>query len=108
MTGPTSSLRWFLQLCRQYITGLYHRYRRLHIIGKVRSKFNKVVRLIFHCSYFSFQGFVWFLILFHVALFVLLVIYPGPARLFQLLYNLAQKLRAMPFGWLILGSIMGE
>ncbi|KAF8592389.1 Golgi apparatus membrane protein TVP38 [Ramaria rubella] len=79
-----TKLRWCWQMCKHYVSDIYPRYRKLNLVGK---------------------GFVWFLILFHVALFALLVIF-RPARIFQFLYNLSQQLKAMRFGWLILGGVM--
>lgn len=65
------------------------------------------VELLSYLSQTSPQCFVWFIILFHVALLALLVIYT-PERTFQSLYNLSQKLKVMRFGWLILASVLGE
>ncbi|KAF8525348.1 hypothetical protein JB92DRAFT_2877537 [Gautieria morchelliformis] len=41
----------------------------------------------------------------HVVVFVILAVY-GPAQIFQILYDLSQQLKAMRFGWLILGSAL--
>ncbi|TDL29433.1 Golgi apparatus membrane protein TVP38 [Rickenella mellea] len=62
----------------------FRRYQKLNIVGKL---------------------FVWFLILFHVALAYLLFIF-GPSNIAQKLYDLAQELRNYRFGWLILGTFM--
>lgn len=37
MARPTvNSVRWFLQVSKQYLFGLDNRFRRLHIVGKVQ------------------------------------------------------------------------
>ncbi|QRV72470.1 Golgi apparatus membrane protein TVP38 [Ceratobasidium sp. AG-Ba] len=48
---------------------------------------------------------VWLLILFHVAL-IGVFIYVGPDSIFQFLYDMSQKLKAMPAGWVILSGIL--
>ncbi|KAG8766527.1 Tlg2-vesicle protein [Ceratobasidium sp. 428] len=69
---------------RQYFASAVKRYQKLSLFGK---------------------AFVWLLILFHIALIGILV-YVGPDRIFQNLYNAAQKLKAMPTGWVILSAII--
>ncbi|KAF8299895.1 hypothetical protein DL93DRAFT_2091097 [Clavulina sp. PMI_390] len=50
------------------------------------------------------KAFVWFLILLHIGI-ASVFIFIGPAKIFQTLYDTAQKLKAMPLGWLILISM---
>lgn len=101
----TNKLRRYGKLCKQYVTGLYPRYRKLNVGGKLSLSDEKSFTC--YLGLISLQCFVWFLILFHVALFATLIIYK-PARIFQFLYNLSQKLKAIRFGWLILASFMGK
>ncbi|KZT62894.1 Golgi apparatus membrane protein TVP38 [Calocera cornea HHB12733] len=51
------------------------------------------------------KGFVWFLILFHIALIALLVSVP-PDKIFQFLFNQGKALRESRFGWLIVAAII--
>ncbi|KAG9094163.1 Tlg2-vesicle protein [Ceratobasidium sp. UAMH 11750] len=69
---------------RKYCISAYRRYQKLGLFGKT---------------------FVWLLILFHIAL-IGVFIYVGPDRIFQFLYDTAQKLKAMPAGWVILSAFI--
>ncbi|KAG9102137.1 Tlg2-vesicle protein [Ceratobasidium sp. 370] len=69
---------------QKYCVGAFRRYQKLGLYGK---------------------AFVWLLILFHIAL-IGVFIYVGPERIFQFLYDAAQKLKAMPAGWIILSALI--
>ncbi|KAF8528966.1 Golgi apparatus membrane protein TVP38 [Hysterangium stoloniferum] len=77
-------LRRLAQEGKRYFTSIPSRYQRLNFIGK---------------------SFVWFLVLFHIALFAILALF-GPTRIFQWVYDMSQELKNMRFGWLILTIIM--
>jgi hypothetical protein len=52
------------------------------------------------------QVVVWIFVLFNIAVGSLFITL-GPKRLAQGLYDLSQKLANHPYGWLILGTVMG-
>ncbi|KAG9118259.1 Tlg2-vesicle protein [Ceratobasidium sp. 392] len=72
---------------RNYCVAAFKRYQKLGLLAKVDI------------------ALVWLLILFHIALIGFLI-YLGPDRIFQTLYDTAQKLKAMPAGWVILSVIL--
>ncbi|KAB5595470.1 hypothetical protein CTheo_1147 [Ceratobasidium theobromae] len=72
------------EIARKYCVGTHQRYRKLNWYGK---------------------AFVWLLILFHIALAFVLIKF-GPDRIFQSLYDTAQKLKEMPSGWVIMSAII--
>jgi len=69
---------------KRHAIHLYQRYKHLRLAGKV---------------------FIWLLALFYFSLLVAFLVI-GPAVVTQRMYNLAQDLRKMRLGWLLLGSIM--
>ena len=52
------------------------------------------------------QAFIWSLLLFYVALGTFLVVV-GADRIAQSMYDLAQKISHLPYGWMILGAMLG-
>ncbi|KZS97757.1 Golgi apparatus membrane protein TVP38 [Sistotremastrum niveocremeum HHB9708] len=77
-------LLWPFQKTVHYCREAVVRYKRLNWLGK---------------SVF------WFLIVFHIVLFTALIVFT-PARLAQALYDSAQELEHIPYGWLILVGII--
>jgi hypothetical protein len=64
---------------------LWRKYRALHPAGKLA---------------------IVFLLLFYISLGTFIVIV-RPARIAQYLYDIAQKIARYPYGWLILGAVIG-
>lgn len=62
-----------------------HRYRNLQPLGK---------------------AFIWATLALYITIVVVFIVIT-PARIFQWLYDLAQKLSHLEFGWLVLGAIIG-
>lgn len=50
---------------------------------------------------------LWALALFYVALGTFIIVI-GPDRIAQFMYDLAQKIKHLRFGWLILGGLLGS
>ncbi|EUC62303.1 SNARE associated protein [Rhizoctonia solani AG-3 Rhs1AP] len=71
-------------MAQKYFVGAFRRYQKLNLYGK---------------------AFVWLMIFFHIALVTVFVKF-GADRIFQFLYDSAQKLKAMPSGWIILSAII--
>ncbi|KAH7343674.1 hypothetical protein B0J17DRAFT_625329 [Rhizoctonia solani] len=71
-------------MAQKYFVGAFRRYQKLNLYGK---------------------AFVWFMIFFHIALVTVFVKF-GADRIFQFLYDSAQRLKAMPTGWIILSAII--
>ncbi|KAK7695472.1 hypothetical protein QCA50_000108 [Cerrena zonata] len=76
--------RWAWSLTKVYTRKTWRRYKKLPIGGKLL---------------------IWALILFYIALGTFLIII-GPDRIGQTMYNLAQKISHLRFGWMILGAIL--
>lgn len=53
------------------------------------------------------KAFVWGAVFFYIALATFFIVVK-PSVIFQWLYDLAQKLSHLRFGWLALGGIIGE
>jgi len=51
------------------------------------------------------KAFIWGSIVFYIALAAFFIIVT-PARIFQWLYDLAQNLSHLQFGWLVLGAML--
>ncbi|CAL1701380.1 unnamed protein product [Somion occarium] len=77
-------LPWLWSLAKYHARSSWHRYRKLPLYGKLL---------------------LWALALFYVALGVFLIVI-GPDRIGQTMYNLAQKISHLRFGWLILTAIL--
>ncbi|KAF5369999.1 hypothetical protein D9758_001142 [Tetrapyrgos nigripes] len=71
-------------LLKRYTTFLFIRYQGLHPIGKVA---------------------IWLVVLFYVLAGAFIIIIT-PARIFQALYDFADKLASLRFGWLILATAL--
>ncbi|KAJ1308773.1 hypothetical protein OPQ81_004463 [Rhizoctonia solani] len=71
-------------MMQKYFVGTFRRYQKLNLYGK---------------------AFVWLMIFFHIALATVFIKF-GADRIFQFLYDYAQKLKAMPTGWMILSAII--
>ncbi|KAG8734396.1 Tlg2-vesicle protein [Ceratobasidium sp. 423] len=71
-------------MVQKYFVGAFRRYQKLNLYGK---------------------AFVWLMIFFHIALAAVLIKF-GADKIFQFLYDSAQKLKAMPAGWVILSAII--
>ncbi|THV08653.1 Golgi apparatus membrane protein TVP38 [Dendrothele bispora CBS 962.96] len=69
-------------LVKRYMKFFLVRYQGLHIYGKIA---------------------IWCIILFDTAIAAAIIIIT-PARIFQALYDFAEKLASLPFGWLVLAS----
>jgi hypothetical protein len=82
MSGKTKLFHFLKDLPKH----LWHRYRNLRPLGK---------------------AFIWCLVVFYIALAVIFIVVT-PARIFQWLYDFAQRLSHHPIGWLALGVIVGS
>ncbi|CAE6428312.1 hypothetical protein ACGC1H_000700 [Rhizoctonia solani] len=71
-------------MAQKYFVGAFRRYQKLNLYGK---------------------AFVWLMIFFHITLATVFIKF-GADRIFQFLYDSAQKLKAMPSGWIILSAII--
>ncbi|KAI0796582.1 Golgi apparatus membrane protein TVP38 [Abortiporus biennis] len=79
-----SRVGWVAGLTRHYLRTTWQRYKKLHLYGKL---------------------FIWGLALFYISLATFLIIV-GPDRIGQTMYDLAQKISHLKFGWLLLGGIL--
>jgi len=79
MTAENSSLQVSMDYLKYYAKGTWQRYRRLGIRGKL---------------------FIWSLIAFYIALAAVFIL--KGAAIAQVMYDLAQKLSHMKYGWLII------
>ena len=83
-----SSISWTsksLRFAKDTLKYLWHRYRNLRPLG---------------------QAFIWCTVAFYIALGTFIIMLT-PARIFQWLYDLAQRLSHLRLGWLALGGIIG-
>ncbi|KIJ56629.1 hypothetical protein M422DRAFT_22781 [Sphaerobolus stellatus SS14] len=78
------SMKELIATAKRFAQRIYAKYQQLGPLGK---------------------AFVWFIILIHIA-WVIFIIILTPAKFFQWIYDLSQRLKAMPSGWLWLGSAM--
>jgi len=87
--SPESDVSWIAKpfhFLKDLPKHLWHRYRNLRPLGKL---------------------FIWGLVVFYIALSAFFIVVT-PARIFQSLYDLAQRLSHHPLGWLALGGIVGS
>ncbi|KAK7470751.1 Tlg2-vesicle protein [Stygiomarasmius scandens] len=71
-------------LVKRYTKFLFLRYQGLHAYGKVA---------------------IWFVVLFYIASGTFIIVVT-PARIFQALYDFAEKLASLPSGWLVLAAAL--
>lgn len=81
---PDDGGRSIMGLAKHYIRASFRRYKKLNLFGKLL---------------------VWGLALFYLAL-VTFILTVGPDRIGQFMYDLAQKISHLRFGWLILGAVL--
>jgi hypothetical protein len=99
------SLRRCVDLWIDILAGTLSRYRKLGLRDKASSTF--LAGFIFrNLSYSNHQTMVLLLAVSYAAVLAL-IFAAGPSKVFQVMYDLSQRLRNMRFGWLILFSIMG-
>ncbi|THH02411.1 hypothetical protein EW026_g436 [Hermanssonia centrifuga] len=84
MEPGTSRVAWLWTLLKQYVKTSWHRYQKLHLYGKML---------------------IWSLAVFYIALATFLITI-GADRIGQTMYDFAQKISHLRYGWLILGAIL--
>jgi len=82
--GQKRMMPWLWFMFKHYLRTSWQRYRKLHLYGKLM---------------------IWSLALFYVALGTFLI-YMGADRIGQTMYDLAQRVSHLRFGWMILGSAL--
>jgi len=83
-TTEESKGPWVVGLAKHYARTSWHRYKKLHLYGKLA---------------------IWCLALFYLALGSFLIAV-GPDRIAQTMYDLAQDISHLRFGWLLLGGAL--
>ncbi|CCM04818.1 uncharacterized protein FIBRA_07011 [Fibroporia radiculosa] len=84
MAAIGGRLGWFFAVCKYYIGAAFRRYQKLSIHGKL---------------------FIWATACLYLILGTIFILI-GPGRIGQSLYNLAQRISHLWYGWILLGCIL--
>lgn len=100
-------MRWVWSMFKLFVKNSWHKYKKMPFYGKVSFAQHRIYSLSTrHVRRILFQMVIWSLAVFYISLGSFMV-WVGADRIAQSMYDFAQKISHLQFGWLILGGMLG-